>query len=815
MYYISRQIKNSLLFLLGVFLFLALFGALSPGVASAGIGESDCREDYGKQVGGSSSNSFVLGYYDTVTRDNVRTPVCGDRIDGSLGFALFEWEQSTERWFWGDDHNSVSGIPWIYAFTTPGGEHVFTKFSDLSSFQSNPEELNDAFQRGNVVYITDSLRLKRTGQPEVRVDDPLGVISQLRSGEQRDIGLPDDFDVVDAIDNPDDEELPETCEERDGTSFGFVTCWALGAITSALNFVDGVLAEMLRTPNDFIESSAVEEAWATFRNFAYLLLVPILFLMVIGTALGFEFVSAYTVKKALPRMVAATIFIALSFEIVKFLIVVTNAFGVGIQGLLAGAGGFDGGFTLQDMFRPTLGADALTVVLGIGATVAVAPWIINGGAFVILGFLASAVIALVTLLFLLAFRQVAIMILAILAPLAILAWIFPGNTRMWSLWRSTFLKLLLLYPVIMLAIGAGKLFAGVLAGIQGDIQLDSASDSGAISVLTNRILILVGYVGPYFFIPKLFKTAGGAFANLAGMARDKESGILNRVKGAGKKRQESAQRYVARQTRKQTAADSRTRKGRNRGLNQMLDSGEQAIEGDNIIANTRRGYRERRRGKLDDTTVYSMQEQLKKEELSAETYKLMGDIEQKPRNDQLTYLQEKAKASDTSLAQKKAAINLLTQNQAVEQLHNVREFGAGNSEVAQEVAEAWNSVTPGNYPDWKKMSVGLAGGVQPGTPIEKLRATTASGYRNAGDAELAVMKPGGWTQWETNIQGSNMDDSEKADAIANMKQRYVDVMNNVEIRSTVSQEVITHFEKTYGIAAPKPTIHPPGSTPLS
>jgi hypothetical protein len=54
-----------------------------------------------------------------------------------------------------------------------------------------------------------------------------------------------------------------------------------------------------------------------------------------------------------------------------------------------------------------------------------------------------------TVVALLAGRQIAIMILAIIAPLAIIAWIFPANTTLWKIWQKSFMKLLLLYPLIM------------------------------------------------------------------------------------------------------------------------------------------------------------------------------------------------------------------------------------------------------------------------------------------------------------------------------------------------------------------------------
>jgi hypothetical protein len=44
------------------------------------------------------------------------------------------------------------------------------------------------------------------------------------------------------------------------------------------------------------------------------------------------------------------------------------------------------------------------------------------------------------------------------------------------------------------------------------------------------ILVIVCYFGPYFLIPKTFSMAGSAFASLAGMANDRSRGVFDRLK---------------------------------------------------------------------------------------------------------------------------------------------------------------------------------------------------------------------------------------------------------------------------------------------
>jgi hypothetical protein len=57
---------------------------------------------------------------------------------------------------------------------------------------------------------------------------------------------------------------------------------------------------------------------------------------------------------------------------------------------------------------------------------------------------------------------------------------------------------------------------------------------------------LVAYIGPFFFIPAAFKFAGGAFANLAGMANDRSKGLFDRQrKWRGERRKDRKEQIAA------------------------------------------------------------------------------------------------------------------------------------------------------------------------------------------------------------------------------------------------------------------------------
>ncbi len=308
--------------------------------------------------------------------------------------------------------------------------------------------------------------------------------------------------------------------EANGGSLSWILCPLLFFMDKTVTALDNALNNLLAVPNDYFEGgsgASLELAWSRLRNIALTILIPVMLVMVIGTALGFDFISAYTVKRALPRLIAAAIFISLSFYITKFLVVLTNDAGRGIYGLVISA--FTGAedISMASIFSPdgtasletggallafTIGGAALAATVSIG---------------IILSYLFVALIAIAIGFILLSLRQMLIVALMILAPLAIISWIFPGNDKLWKLWWNSFSKLLLLFPLIMVLIATGKSFAYIVG--------DTADGN-----IVNTLIKLVAYIGPYMMIPATFKFAGGAFGTLSGMANNRGRGLFDRQK---------------------------------------------------------------------------------------------------------------------------------------------------------------------------------------------------------------------------------------------------------------------------------------------
>lgn len=305
------------------------------------------------------------------------------------------------------------------------------------------------------------------------------------------------------------------CEDTSGP-LGWLACSVVASLDGAITFLDGEIQERLIVSESKYEDTNIEKVWENIRNVAFLILVPIMLVMVIGTAVGFGPFDAYTVKKALPRMFAAVIFIALSLPVCQFFIQLANIAGTGILGLMTAPFTDSNQLTLASLYGEvgSLGIGAAAGAAAVGLFWYLAAGGIGIGIVISYAFVFMLILLLAYLILLI--RELAIIFLLVIAPIAVLAWIFPGNDKPWKLWRGAFLNLLIMFPLIMGLIAAGRIMASLIDTSQGDFA--------------SFFLKLTAYIIPYLFIPATFKLAGGIFATVAGIANDRSRGLFDRNK---------------------------------------------------------------------------------------------------------------------------------------------------------------------------------------------------------------------------------------------------------------------------------------------
>lgn len=251
-------------------------------------------------------------------------------------------------------------------------------------------------------------------------------------------------------------------------------------------------------------SEAFYKAWSIFRAIALGLLVIGGLVMILSQGLGFEIFDAYTVKRTLPRLLIAAIAITLSWPLMQFLVTFSNVLGLGVRGIIYAP--FQG-MGHADIMTGT--SSALTALFAAGAYVSL-------GALGLLSFIATAALAILIAFFVIIIRNILLVFLILIAPVAIALYILPNTEKYFKGWWSLFTKVLIVFPIITGMIALGHVFAAITFN-KGDSLLET-------------IVAFMAYFAPYFLIPAAFRFAGGALATIGGFANDRSRGGFDRIK---------------------------------------------------------------------------------------------------------------------------------------------------------------------------------------------------------------------------------------------------------------------------------------------
>ena len=330
-----------------------------------------------------------------------------------------------------------------------------------------------------------------------------------------------------------------TCEGTAGP-LGWLVCGVINFADDTVKTVGDVIGSLLEVKylNGAAPSAdaraSIYTAWQGFRNIADALLIVVFLLIIFGQTLGIE---AYTVKKALPRIVAAAILIQVSFIVSAFVIDVFNIFGNGISGLFSVVTGH--GYHIT-------GTVAITGIGGaIAAGVAVFSAVMSGAALLMA---VAALIAVMGVFLTLAFRDLAIIVLIISAPLAFLAWVLPNTEKFFKMWWTNFLKILFMYPLMML------IFA--VSNLAYNINTSPGVGGAGITAIANNIIDVFLIIAPLFAIPFVFKAGGQLMSFGAGVIAGRTGAISSKVQGAQWQKDRAKDRLIDRQRKGAEAAEN-------------------------------------------------------------------------------------------------------------------------------------------------------------------------------------------------------------------------------------------------------------------
>jgi|GEM_PF-1958329 len=282
---------------------------------------------------------------------------------------------------------------------------------------------------------------------------------------------------------------------------------------------------------------AYYSAWTSFRNIALGLMVIGGLVMLIAQGLGMEILDAYTLRKVLPRILIVAIGITLSWPLMQLAVTVANDLGIGIRALI-----YQPFEHLHNTISLSLngnnGFDFLFGGIGAAAGfIGFAGWLLFGGLGILISLAGTAALAVLVAVFVLVLRQVAITMMIIVAPVAIVMFILPNTQKVYKIWWESFSKALLMFPLIAGMIASGRVFSAV-----ANSQAQTAGNS--LSSLFYGFAAFIAYFAPYFLIPATFKLAGGALRQIGGFVNDRSRGGFDRLRnGRANRRKKMAEDF--------------------------------------------------------------------------------------------------------------------------------------------------------------------------------------------------------------------------------------------------------------------------------
>lgn len=312
------------------------------------------------------------------------------------------------------------------------------------------------------------------------------------------------------------------CDATFNNPLSWIMCPLIDTLASVIDGLDHIITQYLEVATDDIfssgsaTSSAYHDVWQQFRNIALGMMIIAGLIIVISQALGAEILDAYTIRKTLPKLLIAAIAISISWPLMHFLIDASNWLGFGIRRLIYYP------FTQGDL-KATIdlnfGGGIWNILGGGGATVLGAAaggiWLLLGGIGVILSYAATGALAVMIAILVLVLRQIAIIFLMLMAPLAIVMYALPNTEKFYKFWWESFSKALLMFPLIAGFIAVGRVFAAVSF---------HNMNGGGINAAISQLIGFISYFAPYFLIPLTFRFAGGFMRQLGGFVNDRGRG---------------------------------------------------------------------------------------------------------------------------------------------------------------------------------------------------------------------------------------------------------------------------------------------------
>jgi len=292
---------------------------------------------------------------------------------------------------------------------------------------------------------------------------------------------------------------------------------AYGAISGFLDIKPAILSSG--------DNSGAKQGWDFFRNIANAIFA-LIFLWIIFSQISNVGVSNYGIKKILPRLIIGALLVNLSYYLCQIFVDLSNILGHTLKDALeAGAGEI--GTTSE---AAGWGSIIPAILVGVGGVAAFAALAIG------IPTLAAGFLAIMTVFIILVVRQAGIILLVAISPVAFAAWLLPNTEDLFKKWMKMFRGLLLVFPIISLLYGAGKLAGAVLAA-SATVDPNNPDETMQLVALAATTMPLIATP---FVLQSSLSSLGSIGAKIGKMSANAHGRFAGNVKGTAKRRTDNS-----------------------------------------------------------------------------------------------------------------------------------------------------------------------------------------------------------------------------------------------------------------------------------
>ena len=288
---------------------------------------------------------------------------------------------------------------------------------------------------------------------------------------------------------------------------------AYGAISGFLDIKPAILSSG--------DNSGAKQGWDFFRNIANAIFA-VIFLWIIFSQISNVGVSNYGIKKILPRLIIGALLVNLSYYLCQIFVDLSNILGHTLKDALESGAGEIG----ANSEATGLGSEIIAKILGLT----------GAGLFIALAVglptLAAGFLAIMTVFIILVVRQAGIILLIAMSPIAFAAWLLPNTEDLFKKWMKMFRGLLLVFPIISLLYGAGKLAGAVLAS-NATVDPNNPDETMQLVALAATTMPLIATP---FVLQNSLSSLGSIGAKIGKMSANAHSRFAGNVKGTAKRR---------------------------------------------------------------------------------------------------------------------------------------------------------------------------------------------------------------------------------------------------------------------------------------